>query len=183
MKKRKLLGIGAMLALAVAVTACQADEGAEGEIAKLRAKVKELETKNQALEAEVARLKDILYKVPATKPDQARLDKDLRALSDLNKALNEKPDDKAVLKEAAALAKQLGPHLPGNGFVWEILLKTRTLKDGLSLAEALLILGPPTDMSKEHAGWYFNPLGRHVAPYLRAKVTKEGLVDWTKNSR
>lgn len=142
-----------------------------------------MEIANQTLRSEVARQKDILHKIPGEKPDKARLDKDLHLLSDLYKALNEKPDDKAVVKEAAALATRLGPYLPGNTLIWHILLKTRTLKDGLSLAEAMLLLGPPTDMSNQHVGWYFNPRNRHVAPYLYAKVTKEGLAEWKISNR
>jgi hypothetical protein len=179
----KWRSVGAVLGLAVAVTACRAGEGPQTEIDKLRAKVKELEIKNHNLRSEVTRLKDILYIVPGNKPGKARLDKDLHLLADLDKALNRKPDNKAVVKEAADLAKRLGPYLPGNRLIWQILLKTGTLKDGLSLAEALLLLGPPTDMSNQYVGWYFNPRNRHVAPYLYAKVTKKGLAEWKLTSR
>ena len=175
----KWLGVCAVLGLAVAVAACRADEGSETEIAKLRAKVKELETENKALRTEVAQLKDELAIAPGGKPDKARLDTDLRLLLSLDKALNEKPNDQTVQQEAGALATRLAPDLPGNPKVWRVLLKTRTLKDGMSLAGAMKLLGLPTEKSDEDVGWYFNPYGLHVAPYLRAKVTKEGrLAEW-----
>jgi hypothetical protein len=179
-----LLPGGAVLALAVAVTACRAADSPDEDIAKLSVKVKELEAVNQALRSEVARLKGILYKMLEAKPDKVQLDKDLKELSDLSKALKEKPDDQDVFKKASALAKQLGPHLPGNRLVWQVLLQTRTLKDGLSLAEAMQLVGPPTDMSEKYVGWYFNPGHHlHVAPYLNAKLTKEGLVEWKLTNR
>lgn len=62
--------------------------------------------------------------------------------------------------------------------VWEVLIKTRTLKDGMSLAEAEELLGPPARKSAKTVGWYFNPHGRHVAPYLHAKFWKDGLAEW-----
>jgi hypothetical protein len=179
-----LLPVGAVLALAVAVTACRAADSPDEEIAKLRVMFKELEAVNQALRAEVARLKGILYKIPEAKPDKARQDKDLRVLSDLYKALREKPDDQELRKEAAKLARKLGPQLPGNRLVWQVLLQTRTLNDGLSLAEAMQLIGPPTEMSEQYVGWYFNPGHRlHVAPYLHAKLTKEGLMEWKLTNR
>src|SRR5205085_6618341 len=48
------LGVGAALGLVVAVAACRADEGPAAEVAKLRARVQELEAENKALRAEVA---------------------------------------------------------------------------------------------------------------------------------
>jgi hypothetical protein len=177
----KWLGVCALLGLAVAVATCRADEGSEA--AKLRAKVKELEAENKALRAEVAQLKDELGKVPGGKSDKARLDTDLRLLSYLDKALDEKPNDGAVRQDAAALGARLAPDLPGNPLIWRVLLRTGTLKDGMSLPDAEKLLGPPTEKSDKQVGWYFNPQGRHVAPYLYAKVTKEGLAEWKLSSR
>ena len=127
--------------------------------------------------------KDQLAKVPGGKADKARRDTDLRLLSYLDKALNEKPNDGAVQQDAAALATRLAPDLPGNPLIWQVLLKTRTLKDGLSLPDAEKLLGLPTEKSDKQVGWYFNPLNRHVAPYLNAKVTKEGLAEWKLTNR
>ncbi len=179
----KWLGVCAVLGLAGAVAACQADEGTGAETAQLRAKVKELETENKALRAEVARLKDQAGKAPGQKPDKARLDTDVRLLLLLDKALTEKPNDQTLQQDAAALATRLAPDLPGNPLIWRVLLKTRTLTDGMSLAGAEKLLGPPTEKSDKDVGWYFNPYGLHVAPYLHAKVTKEGLAEWKINNR
>lgn len=179
----KWLGACAVLGLAIVVTAGRADDGSRAEIAKLGAKVKELEAENQALRAEVVRLKDRQYKIPGGKADEARLDADLRLLEHLGKTLKEKPNDQAVRAEAAALATRLAPRLPGNLWIWWVLLTTRTLKDGLSLADAEKLLGPATGKSDKHVDWYFNPRNRHVAPCLSARVTKEGLVEWDLGMR
>src|SRR4051794_16787525 len=105
----KWLGAGAVLGLVVAAAAGRADEGPGDEVAKLRARVKELEAENRALRAEVTRLKDELYKIPGGKADKARLDTDLRLLTYLDKALSERPNDGAVQQDAAALATRLAP--------------------------------------------------------------------------
>src|SRR5688572_16061539 len=78
---------------------------------------------------------------PQEKPDQAKLAKDLNLLLALKKTLEEKPNDPTVLEDAKTLAAQLAPHLPGNRVVWQLLIKTRTLKDEMSLANAEKILG------------------------------------------
>jgi hypothetical protein len=132
----KGLGIWVAVGLVVTVATCRADDGSEGEIAKLRAKVKQLETENKNLRAEVARLKDELYWVPEPK------------------------------------AKD-GHKLP----------KTLALKDGMSLSAAMKLLGPPTTLTDKYVEWYSNPRGQHVAPYVTAKVTKEGLKEWKFGNR
>src|SRR5262249_56396323 len=114
--------------LAVHVAGCRADDRSEDDVAKFRARVKQLETENKNLRAEVARLKDELYWVP----------------------------------EPKAKDKQK-------------LLKTPALKDGMSLSAAMKLLGPPTTLTDKYVEWYSNPRGQHVAPYVTAKVTKEGL--------
>ena len=111
---------------------------------------------------------------PVEKQDSAKLDKDLRSLLALNKTLEEKPDDPTALQDAAALAERLAPHLPGNRVVWLILIKTRTSRDGMSLASAEKILGhPPTRKTDQEVGWYFNEAGRHVVA-LPACQSREG---------
>jgi hypothetical protein len=175
----KWLGVCAVLGLAVAVAASRADEASGAGIARLGAKAKELRAENKSLRPEVAQLKDEPAKAPVGKPDKARLDTDLRLLLSLDKALNENPNDRTIQQDAAALAARLAPDLRGNPLIWRVLLKTRTLKDGMSLAGAEQLLGPPTEQSDKDVGWYFNPDGRlHVAPCLHAKVTKEGLAEW-----
>jgi hypothetical protein len=179
------LGISALVGLVGAVAVCRAGEGLETENVKLRAKLKKLEAENQVLRAKLARLQAKQDKVAEGNADKLRLHaKDLRRLMDLDKALQENPKDGALQKKAAALARQLAPDLRGHPLIWRVLLKTRTLKDGLSLADAEKLLGPPTEKSGKHVGWYFNPRHRrHVAPYLSANVTKEGLADWNLGSR
>jgi hypothetical protein len=179
----KWLAVYAVVGMAVAVAPGWADEAADAEVAKLRARVKELEGENRALRDEVARLRGELDKVPGGKSAKARLDTDLRLLAYLDKALGEKPNDPSVRLDAAALATGLAPDRPGNSLVWQVLLKTDTLKDGMSLRDAEKLLGPPTEKSEEQVGWYFNPRNRHVAPYLHAEVTKDGLAGWKLTSR
>ena len=116
-------------------------------------------------------------KVP--RPSQEQLNTDLRKLSPLAAILNEKPDDPTARQDAAALAVRLAPHLPKNRMVWEVLIKTRSLKDGMSLKEAEELLGPPARRSDKFVGWYANPDSKHVTPYLRANVRKDGLAKWT----
>ena len=173
------LGICAVIALASVTNACRADDEPAAEIAKLRTQIAELRAENLALRAELARLKGSSDKTPASKADAASVNADLRRLLDLDKAMTEKAGDESLRKDAAALATRLAPDLPGNHLVWRVLLKTKVLRDGLSLAEAEKLLGPATDKSDKLVGWYFNPNHRmHVAPYLYAKVTKDGLAEW-----
>ncbi len=114
------------------------------------------------------------------RPSQEQLNADLRKLSPLAAILNEKPDDPTARQDAVALAIRLAPHLPGNRMVWEVLIKTRTLKDGMSLPEAEELLGPPARKSDKFVVWYPNPDSKHVAPCpLRAKVLMDGLAEWT----
>ena len=57
------------------------------------------------------------------------------------------------------------------------------VKDGMSLKGAEMLLGPPTDRSEKRVGWYHNPTGRHVVPYLHAQVMPDGLAGWKLHSR
>lgn len=61
--------------------------------------------------------------------------------------------------------------------------KTPALKDGMSLSAAMKLLGPPTTLTDKYVEWYSNPRGQHVAPYVTAKVTKEGLMEWKFGNR
>ncbi|MBI1914575.1 MAG: hypothetical protein HYS12_07530 [Planctomycetes bacterium] len=149
----------------------------DDETANLKLRVQQLEAEVKALREELARLKGELHNVPGGKSEEARLATDVRLLMHLAKALEKEPKNLDLRLDTAALAKRVAPRRPCR-LVWEVLLKTDTLKDGLSLQEAEKLLGPPTDKSDSHVGWYFNPDNRHVAPYLRAKDTKEGLAEW-----
>jgi hypothetical protein len=170
-----------LLVLVFVAAVGRADE-TDADVAKLRARIKSLEAENAALKAEVARLKGRPV-APAAKADAREVQAGLRHLLELQKALAERPDDAAVRKEAADLAAKLAPDTPGNRFVWGLLLKVGVLKDGMLLKDAEKMLGPPTDRSNTMVGWYFNPTGRHVAPYLLARVTEDGLIDWKLGSR
>src|SRR4051794_17709870 len=155
---------------------------ADEDVARLKARVEKLEAENKALRAEVVRLKDE-YKVPGGKSDEARLATDFRRLVELDQALRKAPADSKVRQEAAELAKRLAKLQPGK-VVWQVLLNTGVLKDGMSVAEAEKLLGPATGKSDRHVEWYFNPGDKlHVAPNLTAKVTKDGLSGWKVDRR
>ena len=115
----------------------------------------------------------------APRPSWEQLEAYLRKLSPLVAILNEKPDDPTARQDAAALPVRLAPHRPGNRMVWEVLIKTRSLKDGMSLKEAEELLGPPARRSDKFVGWYAHPDSKHVTLYLCANVQKEGLAEWT----
>ena len=119
----------------------------------------------------------------AARPSQEQLLTDLQKLAPLAEVLKEKPDDLTAQQDAAAVAMRLAPHMQGNRIVWDVLIKTRTLKDGMSLAEAEELLGPPTRKDGKSVGWYSNPMGFHVAPYLHAKIFWNGLGEWKNTSR
>ena len=181
--RAKWLSVWTILSLAVAATgACRADEGGDPEITRLRAEVKELEADNKALRAEVARLKGEVSRVPGGKSEEARLATDVRLLTHLAGALEKEPKNPNLRLDTRALAERLAPRCPCR-LVWEVLLKTDALKDGLSVREAEKLLGPATGKSDTHVEWYVNPEGRHVAPYLRAEVTKDGLAAWKLGNR
>jgi hypothetical protein len=168
--------LGALTVMALALSAGVGRAG-DTDLAKLRERIKALEAENAALRAEVARLKG----PPAKEADEAH-QAGLRKLSELERALA-KSDDPAVRKEAGDLAAKLAPDLPGNRLVWGVLIKAGVLKDGMTLKDAEKLLGPPTDTSGTVVGWYFNPTNRHVAPYLHAQSTEDGLVGWKLTSR
>ena len=153
------------------------------EVAALRARLRTLEARNEALQDELARLKGEPEKIPAGTSDKARLDIDLRLLRYVEAALNEKPKDRAIRADAAALAARLAPEFPGNVLVWRVLLATATLRDGMSLADAEKLLGTPTDKWDGAIGWYFNPHGRHVAPCLSAQSADGTLSGWRLGNR
>jgi WD40 repeat protein len=157
-------------------------ERPEAEGANLSVKVQTLEEENRTLRYQIRQ-------------------RELRLLSYLDKRLQENPEDRTIRLEAAVIAAQLARHVPGNMIVWRVLLTTKTLKDGMTLADAEKLLGPPTSSSDTHVEWYYNQPGlhpdplnsrlkrsfmagaRHVAPFLRAKVTDEGLYEWQLGRR
>lgn len=153
------------------------------ESAVLRQQIQQLEAQNKALWGEFERLKG----GPKQTTEQLRVASDRRRLGELAERFREKPDDQGVRKELAALAERLAlaePDKSGVGVMsWDILLKSGVLKDGLSRQDAEKLLGPPTEAGEKSVGWYFNPMNRHVAPYLHATATKDGLTDWKLTRR
>jgi hypothetical protein len=151
--------------------------GGEPEIDRLKAKIRQLEKENQALRAELARLKGVSHKTAIPEPDANQL-ADLRRLAELYQAMQNSPKDKQLRQRAVVLAKALALARPPSVLSWKVLLETGILKDGLPIQDAQELLGPATDQSNQTIGWYFNPYGRHVAPYLFAQKTKGGLSGW-----
>lgn len=150
--------------------------------AQLKLRVEQLELEVKALRGEVTRLREELAGEPAVNTEQARLALDIRLLSHLVSAVDKEPDNLSLRKDTADLARRLAREWPGR-VAWNCLLKLGVLHDGISIGEAERILGPQTDEFAGHVGWYFNPHGRHVAPYLHAKVTEEVLTEWGISNR
>jgi hypothetical protein len=143
------------------------------EIARLTAEVERLQSENKALKGDAE-----------ARVGLARLGLDVRLLHHLQEAMREKPDDRSLRTDAADLAKRIAPHSKGNRTVWQVLLDTKVLDDGMTVERAEKLLGPATEKSPERLGWYFNPNHqRHVAPFLGAGVTEKGLVGWKLTSR
>jgi hypothetical protein len=112
-------------------------------------------------------------------PEVARLGPDIRLLHHLKAAMREKPDDRTLRTDAADLARRIAPHTRGNRLVWQVLLETKVLEDGMMVEQAEKPLGPATEGTPERAGWYDNPDNRrHVAPYPAARITQNGLAGW-----
>jgi hypothetical protein len=138
------------------------------EAARLKAQIERLEAENKALKSDAE-----------ARAELARLGLDVRLLHHLQEAMREKPDNRSLKTEAADLARRIAPHSKGNRTVWQALLDTMVLEDGMTVEQAEKLLGPATEKSPERLGWYFNPNHRrHVAPYLGARVTEKGLVGW-----
>jgi hypothetical protein len=142
-------------------------------IARLKAEVERLQSENRALKGDAE-----------ARVELARLGLDVRLLHHLQEAMREKPDDRSLRTDAADLARRIAPHAQGNRTVWQALLDTKVLEDGMTVEQAEKLLGPATEKSAERVGWYFNPNHqRHVAPFLGARVTEKGLVGWKLISR
>jgi hypothetical protein len=81
------------------------------------------------------------------------------------------------------LAAVLAPTEQRSPLIWHVLHEAQVLKDGISREAAERLLGPPTTAEGERIEWYFNPAGRHVAPYLRATLKERTLVNWSRGTR
>jgi hypothetical protein len=142
------------------------------EVARLKARVEQLEAENKSL-------REALKGDADARAELTRLALDIRMLHRLQAAMIEKPNDYVLKTDAADLAKRIAPHSKGNRTVWQVLLDTKVLEDGMTVERAEKLLGPATEKSPERLGWYFNPNHqRHVAPYLGARITEKGLVGW-----
>lgn len=130
----------------------------------------------EALRNKIAALEGLfLWTPPLDAEEQERLAQDSRRLRAIREKLKEYPDDDELRQQAVALAKRIAKTTYRN---WEDLVTLGVLKDGLALVDAMLLVGSPTERSQEHVGWYSNPHRFHVAPYLTARVTADGLRDW-----
>ncbi len=126
----------------------------------------DVRAKNESkLEEEVAKLRKLL-----AESQKQRRESDILLLVYLDRQIEAKTADDSMTRNARRVAKRLAPTEKGNRLVWRVLISTRTLHDGLSLAEAKHLLGPPTNQTSSTVGWYFNPNNRHVAPFLRATI-------------
>ena len=173
---RKFGIFGLCLLLAIAAANVSADEP-QTETERWRKIVQQLQTENRALRQEVLNLKEA--QVFAIGNDtRKRLVRDSERLEVVRKALKNDPTDAKMRKEAEYLGRRLAQSrifaTPG----WFALLEIGALKDGLSIEDAESLLGPATDENDAMAIWYFNPLGRHVAPALWAKKRADGLILW-----
>ncbi|HNQ22585.1 MAG TPA: hypothetical protein PKK06_05765 [Phycisphaerae bacterium] len=70
----------------------------------------------------------------------------------------------------------------GLTLAWDILLRSGRLHDGITLAQAEQILGPPTERRDDSVDWYANS-PRHVNPKLWARLREDQLYDWTNSLR
>jgi hypothetical protein len=96
---------------------------------------------------------------------------------------DDQPIRESARREAMRVAAKLAPTLQGNELIWRVLLKTGMLKDGMSRSEAIRLLGCPTETTATQVQWYFNPQGRHVAPFLCASINLENLENWKLGKR
>jgi hypothetical protein len=141
------------------------------EVARLQARVERLEAENKAL-------REALKGDADARAEVTRLALEIRLLHRLQAAMREKPDDSVLRTDAVDLARRIAPHSKGNRVVWQVLLETKALEDGMTVEQAEKLLGPATEKSPDRLGWYDNPdHRRHVAPYLGARVTEKGWPD------
>lgn len=147
------------------------DDDRAGEITTLQKKLTKLECENAKLREELKLAR------------HRQLQADMQLLVYLEGHLDGALANVGKSKQAMRLAVRLAPTQQNNGFIWRILFKTKVLKDGMSLSDVKKLIGPPTTSADSHVDWYFNPSSRHVAPYLRAAVTKDGLADWQYGKR
>lgn len=105
------------------------------EVARLKARVERLEAENKSL-------REALKGDADTRAEFTRLAHDIRMLHRLQAAMIEKPNDYVLKSDAADLARRIAPHSKGNRTVWQVLLDTKVLEDGMTVERAEELLGP-----------------------------------------
>ena len=143
----------------------------KSKIATLQSMVANLAAENRTLREELWQAKYVLR--------QTRF----HLLHALHGYFDGAPINQSKVADAASLALKLASTERGNKLIWEILVQAKVLKDGMTLADAEKLLGPPTKKTDAHVEWYFNDAGRHVAPCLSAKKTDNGLESWRLGNR
>ena len=158
-----------------------------GTFASINAQVDD--TRHAALNKEISLLKEQL-----AEEKRQRIAAQLELLRFLNRDLLGRSTDSTQFQLAKTVSLKLAAELPRDTEVWRALAHTKAL-DGLTLAQATKLLGPPTDDDIPFGGlggggsensnqkptayiWYYNPSGRHVADGLRAKFKDGKLTDW-----
>jgi len=144
------------------------------------------DAKYSALKEEIRLLNERL-----TEEKRQRIGAQFELLRFLNRDLLGRSADSAQFQLAKTVSLKLAAELPRDTEVWRALAHTKAL-NGLTLAQATKLLGPPTDDDIPFGGggtenrnqkptaytWYYNPSGRHVADGLRAKFKDGKLIDW-----
>src|SRR5262249_58386242 len=115
-------------------------------VGRRTAEVERLQSENKALKSDAE-----------ARVQLARLGLDVRLLHHLQEAMRDKPDDRSLRTDAAVLARRIAPHAQGNRTVWQALLDTKGLEDGMTVEQAEKLLGPATEKSAERGGWEFHP--------------------------
>ena len=160
----------------------RADDEPKNELERLQTKVQRLEIENKQLQAEVNRWREQALN-PRRPESGKRLVRDMDRLEVVRKELKAKPNDPKLIKEATFLGRRLAQSSPFPSRGWETLLEIGALKDGLTIEDAEGLLGPATSENEGWVDWYYNPMGRHVAPSLSATVGKSGLTQWKLDRR
>lgn len=147
------------------------------EVGRLQARIGLLEQENKGLRAQVEGLKETLG-FSGGPEARKRLMASADRLKTVREMLQRDPDNANLRKEALTLGRRVVRFTFYAPMVWQTLLDIGALKDGLTIDEAEDLLGPATDGHETWIGWYYNPWGRHVAPFLSAQVGKNGLSNW-----
>jgi hypothetical protein len=146
------------------------------------------------LDQELAVVQAYLGHDPAKLPAEIKPEEDRaahKAAANVLKYVGGLPEDSPVRLKAIALARKYAavseypdserlsekqPHLDnyridhrahaGLDFAWGVLRETKVLRDGMRLEEVVGLFGPPTNLTSDHAEWYYkSPM--HVNPHAQ----------------